>query len=70
MKHMILTALLLGTAATAQPANRAAAFDAQISSADQMAWLKTMASGSNHLGSDPRDPLGPPLPGAATAGLQ
>ena len=50
--RIILAALLLGTAATAQTAaNREATLDAQISSADQMAWLKTMASGPNHLGS-------------------
>ena len=52
MKTHFLAALLLGTAAAAQPATeREAAFDAQISSADQMAWLKTMAAGPNHLGS-------------------
>ena len=52
MRSLILAALLLGTAAAAQPAaNREAAYDAQISSADQMAWLKTMAAGPNHLGS-------------------
>ncbi len=51
MRYALLAGLLLGTAATAQPANREAAFDAQISSADQMAWLKTMTAGPNHLGS-------------------
>jgi N-acetylated-alpha-linked acidic dipeptidase len=56
MKTMMLAALLLGTAAIsagagAQPASREAAFDAQISSAEQMAWLKTMTEGPNHLGS-------------------
>lgn len=54
--RMILAALLLGTAATAPSgaqtaADREAALDAQISSADQMAWLKTMSAGPNHLGS-------------------
>ncbi|MBU6165431.1 MAG: M28 family peptidase [Alphaproteobacteria bacterium] len=47
----MLAALLLGTAATAQPADREAAFDAQVSSAEQMAWLKGLSSGPNHLGS-------------------
>jgi N-acetylated-alpha-linked acidic dipeptidase len=51
MRYALLAGLLLGTAATAQPADREAAFDAQISSADQMAWLKTMTAGPNHLGS-------------------
>ncbi|WP_439545466.1 transferrin receptor-like dimerization domain-containing protein [Sandarakinorhabdus sp.] len=50
--RMILAALLLSTAATAQTAaDREAAMDANISSADQMAWLKTMSAGPNHLGS-------------------
>jgi N-acetylated-alpha-linked acidic dipeptidase len=50
--RIMLAAFLLGTAATAQTAaDREAALDAQISSADQMAWLKTMAAGPNHLGS-------------------
>jgi N-acetylated-alpha-linked acidic dipeptidase len=51
MKRLILIAALLGTAATAQPADREAAFDAQVSSAEQMAWLKSLSSGPNHLGS-------------------
>lgn len=52
--RMILAALLLGTAATAAPmapAARDAAFDAQVSSADQMAWLKSLSSAPNHVGS-------------------
>ncbi len=51
MKRLILIAALLGTTATAQPATREAAFDAQVSSAEQMAWLKNLSSGPNHLGS-------------------
>ncbi len=50
-KRLLLAATLLASAATAQPADREAALDAQISSADQMAWLKTLTSGPNHLGS-------------------
>jgi len=51
MKMMMLAGLLLGTAATAQPVDREAAFDAQVSSTEQMAWLKNLSSGPNHLGS-------------------
>ncbi len=51
MKRLILIAALLGTAATAQPTTQEAIFDAQVSSADQMAWLKNLSSGPNHLGS-------------------
>jgi N-acetylated-alpha-linked acidic dipeptidase len=55
VKTAMLAALLLGTAAAAQTSkatvDREAAFDAQISSDEQMAWLKTMAAGPNHLGS-------------------
>jgi len=56
MKTMMLAALLLGTAAgsigataATPPITREAAFDTQISSAEQMAWLKEMASGPNHM---------------------
>ncbi|WP_353200883.1 transferrin receptor-like dimerization domain-containing protein [Sandarakinorhabdus sp.] len=50
--RILLAALLLGTAATAQTATtQEAALDAQISSADQMAWLKSLSAGPNHLGS-------------------
>jgi N-acetylated-alpha-linked acidic dipeptidase len=56
MKTMMLAALLLGTAAgsiganaATPPITREAAFDSQISSAEQMAWLKEMASGPNHM---------------------
>jgi N-acetylated-alpha-linked acidic dipeptidase len=48
-------AALLGTSALAQvPADQAArekALDASVSAADQMAWLKDMASAPNHVGS-------------------
>ena len=47
-------AALLATAARAAPmtqAAREAQFDAGISAADQMAWLKQMASAPNHVGS-------------------
>ena len=54
MRFNLMAALLLGTTAAslaAQPADREAAFDSQISSAEQMAWLKQMTAGPNHLGS-------------------
>lgn len=51
MKRLILAALLATTAAAAQPAAQEAAFDAQVSSADQMAWLKSLSSGPNHVAS-------------------
>ncbi len=51
MKRLILAALLATTAANAQPADRDAAFDAQVSSAEQMAWLKDLSSGPNHVAS-------------------
>ncbi len=58
----IALALLLGSTAlapamAAQPADQAArekAFDASISSADQMGWLKSMSSAPNHV-SSPHD---------------
>lgn len=43
--------VLPSMAGAAAPRDVAAAFDAGVSSADQMAWLKTMASAPNHLGS-------------------
>ena len=52
--RMILAVLLLGTAAAAQPmtdAGKTATFDAAISSAEQMAWLKDFAAGPNHVDS-------------------
>ncbi len=51
MKRLILIAALLGTAAMAQSTTQEAAFDAHVSSAEQMAWLKSLSSGPNHLGS-------------------
>ncbi len=51
MRTIFFAAMLLGTAAAAQPANLETAFDAQISSAEQMAWLKTLSAGPNHLSS-------------------
>lgn len=47
-------ALGLAIAANAKPANQQAiesAFDAGVSSADQLEWLKTMSSAPNHVGS-------------------
>ena len=59
MFRTVLTAALLSTSALAAtnvttPADQAArekAFDAQVSSAEQMAWLKQMSSAPNHVGS-------------------
>lgn len=50
----LLAASALATAALAAPMTQAAkeaAFDAQVSATDQMAWLKQMASAPNHVGS-------------------
>ena len=47
-------AVLLGTSAMAQvetPAKREQMLDTSVSAADQMAWLKDMASAPNHVGS-------------------
>jgi N-acetylated-alpha-linked acidic dipeptidase len=47
-------AMAMTVAATAQPVGQKAleaAFDAQISSEDQLGWLRTMASAPNHVGS-------------------
>jgi N-acetylated-alpha-linked acidic dipeptidase len=52
MRSTILAAFLAGTAATAQPiTDKAATFDTQVSSAEQMAWLKQLSAGPNHVGS-------------------
>lgn len=54
MTRSILAAFLLGTAAAAQPmgdAEKTATFDAAISSTEQMAWLKDLTAGPNHVGS-------------------
>jgi N-acetylated-alpha-linked acidic dipeptidase len=56
MNKMMMAALLLGsaTASWAQvmsPAEKEAALDASISPAEQMAWLKQLASGPNHVDS-------------------
>lgn len=55
MFRTFLTAALLSTSAlAATPAEQAArekAFDASVSSAEQMAWLKQMSSAPNHVGS-------------------
>ncbi len=53
---LLAAVLLAGTAITASAqtmsaASREAAFDSQISSAEQMAWLKTMSAGPNHVAS-------------------
>ncbi|WP_353217702.1 M28 family peptidase, partial [Sandarakinorhabdus sp.] len=47
---LLLLASTASVAVAATPVQEAA-FDQSVSSADQMAWLKTMASGPNHLGS-------------------
>lgn len=52
MRTMILAAFLLGTAATAQPmgdAQKGAVLDAAVSSSEQMAWLKALTAGPNHV---------------------
>lgn len=54
MKHAMFS-LLLGASALAAPPSEQAAreevFDANISSAEQMAWLKQLSSSPNHVGS-------------------
>ncbi|MEI6485378.1 MAG: transferrin receptor-like dimerization domain-containing protein [Sphingomonadales bacterium] len=52
MRMTILAAVLLGTAATAQPmamADKAATLDAAVSSSEQMAWLKQLTAAPNHV---------------------
>lgn len=54
IRFAVIAALLSTSALAAAPASQEArekAFDGAISSADQMAWLKQMASAPNHLGS-------------------
>ena len=49
-----VAALALGTSGYAKPIDQKAveaAFDAAVSSADQLEWLKTMSSAPNHVGS-------------------
>ena len=52
MKTAFFASLLLSSAVVAQttPAAREAAFDQSISSAEQMAWLKSLSSAPNHVG--------------------
>ncbi len=58
--HLLATAALIGLASSGIAQNTPSsfnakaleqAFDLQISSADQLAWLKTMSSAPNHVGS-------------------
>ena len=54
MNHRLLVAALVASAAHAAPTTPAgleAKFDASVSSADQMAWLKDFSSQPNHVGS-------------------
>jgi N-acetylated-alpha-linked acidic dipeptidase len=52
MRAMLIGLLLATTATTAMAATPAqeAAFDNNVSSADQMGWLKLMSSAPNHIG--------------------
>jgi N-acetylated-alpha-linked acidic dipeptidase len=50
MFRLVLTAALLSTTALAATPAEVARFDAGVSAADQMAWLKQMSSAPNHVG--------------------